>query len=222
MSNLCHIFPQKRGKICAFVLIVCLIGGLVPTAESLSVKLRGKIVLGGILSGLAYVTHQFVTRDKRASETLQLHLGPPDRVIQYERGFDRWRINYHGEQCYLFRNNRFIKTVPCASLQADFLTDDVPSHRPPLHYRRVSDMTLRFLFQRSVAVNQKPLRNELAESAKAKRLKKPFLIDTIVSGNPRWLSLYLSRPQRAPQFVSSYLYRSEVERWLGRQPLLLR
>ena len=219
MSSLCHTFLQKRGKICAFVLIVCLIWGLVPTAESLSIKLRGKIALGGILSGLAYVTHRLVTRDKRAAEKLQLHLGPPDRVIRFERGFDRWRINYYGEQCYLFRNNRFIKTVPCASLQSDFLMN-VPSHRPPLRYRWASDMSLRFLFQRSVEVNQKPLRNEVGQSAKAKRIKKPFLIDTPFSRNPRWLQLYLSRPQRAPQLVFSYLYRLEDERLPGLQPWL--
>ena len=116
MLNLCHISSLKRKKVCAFVLIVCLISGLTPTAESISVKLRGKIALGGILSGLAYATYALVTRDKRAMEKLQLHLGPPDRVIQFERGFDRWRVNYYGEQCYLFRNNLFIETVPCTNL----------------------------------------------------------------------------------------------------------
>ena len=219
MSSLCRTFLQKRSKICAFVLIVCLIWGLTPTAESLSVKLRGKIALGGILSGLAYMTHRLVKRDKRAAEKLQLHLGPPDRVIQFERGFDRWCVNYYGERCYLFRNNRFIETIPCASLQSDFLID-VPSHRTPLHYRWASDRSLRFLFRRSVEVNQKPLRNEGEHSAKVKRLKKPFLIDTTVSRNPRWLQLYLSRPQRAPQLVFSGLYRLEDERLLGLQPWL--
>ena len=218
MSNLCRIFPLKRRKVWAFVLIVCLIWGLTPTAESLSVKLRGKIALGGILSGLAYVTHRLVTRDKRASEKSQLHLGPPDRVIQYERGFDRWRVNYYGEQCYLFRNNLFIKTVPCPNLQSNFLMNG-PSHRLLLHYRWASDISLRSLFQEVVEVNQKPLRSELEQSTKAKRLKKPFLIDTPASRNPTWLRLCLLRSQRDPQFVSSYLYRLEAEHWLGPQPL---
>ena len=169
MLNLCHISALNRKKICAFVLIVCLICGLTPTAESISVKLRGKIALGGILSGLAYATYTLVTRDKRAAEKLQLHLGPPDRVIRFERGFDRWRINAYGEQCYLFRNNLFIKVVPCGTW---------------------------------------PLRRSIT--------------DTPVSGHPTWLQLCLSRPQRAPQFVSSYPYRSEAERLLGRQPLLSR
>ena len=76
MLNLRHIFSLKRKKICALVLIVCLISGLTPVAEGISVKLRGKIALGGILSGLAYTTYALVKRDKRATEKLQLHLGP--------------------------------------------------------------------------------------------------------------------------------------------------
>lgn len=221
MLNLCHISSLKRQKVYAFVLIVCLISGLTPTAESVSVKLRGKLALGGILSGLAYVTYTLVKRDKRAVEKLQLHLGPPDRVIQFERGFDRWRVNYYGKQCYLFRNNLFIETVPCTNLQSDFLMD-APLHRLPLHYRWASDISLRSLFQEVVEINQKPLRNQVEQSAKAKRLKKPFLIDTPVSGRPTWLRLCLSRPQRAPQLVFSYLYRWGGERLLGPQLLLSR
>ena len=196
MLNLCHIFSLKRKKICAFVLIVCLISGLTPTAESISVKLRGKIALGGILSGLAYGTYTLVTRDKRASEKLQLHLGPPDRVLQFERGFDQWRINAYGAQCYLFRNNLFIRTIPCANLQSDF--SDRWTFAPP----------------------------SIAKRSGAKResqtFKTPFLIDTPVSVHPKWLRLSLLRPQRVPQFVSSCLYRLEAERLLGPQLLLSR
>ena len=216
MRNLYQIFCLKPRRICAVVLIFCLFSGLTPTAESISVKLRGKIALGGILSGLAYVTYTLVKRDKRAVEELRLHLGPPDRVIRYERGFDRWHIDYYGEQCYLFLNNVFIKTAPCTSLQSDFLID-VPSDHLRLHYRQASDMSLLSLFREVVEVNQEPLRNEAEQSAKAKRSKKPFLIDTTVSGNPRWLSLYLSRPRRVPQLVFSYLYPLADERLLGLQ-----
>ena len=118
MRNLCQIFRLKRRKLYAVVLTLCLIWGFTPAAESVSVKLRGKIALVGILSGLAYVTHTLVKRDRQAVEKLQLHLGPPDRIVQFERGFDLWRINYYGEQCYTLRNNRFVKTVRCVSLQS--------------------------------------------------------------------------------------------------------
>ena len=117
MKNLCQIFHKKTIKICAFMLVLCLIWGLTPAAEGVSVKLRGKIALAGILSGLAYVTHAVVTRDRRAVEKLRLQLGPPERVVQFERGFDLWRIDYYGERCYMFQNNRFVKSAPCVDLQ---------------------------------------------------------------------------------------------------------
>lgn len=233
MLNLCHISSLKRQKVCAFVLIVCLISGVTPTAESVSVKLRGKIVLGGILSGLACVTYALVTRDKRAVEQLQLHLGPPDHVIQFERGFDRWRVNYYGEQCYLFRNNLFIETVPCTSLLFKLtlrsndarLGFNVRSLNPPAP-----------VFQATVLGKLKPvIRNVMEGDFTEKyfirqtdltepqgKLKNTFLIDTPVSGSPTWLRPYLLRPQRVPQFVSSCLYRLEGERLLGLQLLLSR
>ena len=123
MRNLCQIFPEKIKKVSAFVLVLCLIWGLTPVAEGISVKLRGKIALAGILSGLTYVTHVLVTRDRRAVEKLRLQLGPPERVVQFERGFDLWRIDHYGERCYMFRNNRFIKSAPCVDPQSRHQAD---------------------------------------------------------------------------------------------------
>ena len=257
MLNLCHIFCLKRRKIWAFVLILCLICGLTPTAESVSVKLRGKIALGGILSGLAYVTYVLVKRDKRAAEKFQLHLGPPDRVIQFERGFDRWRINYHGEQCYLFRNNLLIKTAPCANLifKLTLWSNDVRSLNPPVPVLQEIPIlgkrkpvarneveggyTGRYFIHQTVLTEpqgklkipilgkHKPIARNEVEGGYTGRyfihqtvLTEPqgkLKIDTPVSGRPRWLRLCLLHPQRAPQFVSSYLYRSEAERSLGPQ-----
>ena len=210
MLNLCHIFSLKGKKICAFVLIVCLIWGLTPTAESISVKLRGKVALGGILSGLAYVTYALVTRDRRAAERLKVHLGPPDRVIQFERGFDRWRINYYGEQCYLFRNNRLIGEKP---LKASFSIDAAPAK---LGWKtgRLQEGMEGWKDGRKKRPSTLPIFYSL--------VLPPFLIDTPVSRNPKWLWLYLSRPQRVPQLVSSCLYQLEGERLLGPQPWLSR
>ena len=123
MKNLCQIFSQKTKKGCAFALVLCLMWGVTPAAESISVKLRGKIALGGILTGLAYATHALIKRDKRAVEQLKLHLGPPERVIQFERGFDLWRIHYYAEQYYMFRNNRFIKSAHRTDLHSGHQTN---------------------------------------------------------------------------------------------------
>ena len=222
------------------MLILCLICGLTPTAEGISVKLRGKIALGGILSGLAYTTYALVTRDKRAAEKLQLHLGPPDRIIQFERGFDRWRIDCYKEQCYLFRNNLLIKTFPCANLIFKFtlrrndmrLDFDVRSS----NLKKYPIKNPARVLQATLLGKLKPVARNVMEGGSTEKyfihqtdltepqgkLKSSFLIDTSVSGNPKWLRLYLSRPQRVPQPVFFYLYRLEDERLLDPQLLLSR
>ena len=58
-----------------------------------------------ILSGVAFLTRYLVKRDTRASENLRAKLGNPDRAIEIERGFDQWRVQWHGDRRYLFRNS---------------------------------------------------------------------------------------------------------------------
>ena len=207
MRNLCQIFCVKTGKTCAVVLIVCLFLGLTPAAESVSVKLRGKIALVGILSGFAYATHALVKRDRRVVEKLQLRLGPPDRVIQFERGFDLWRINYYGEQCYLFRNNRFVKIVPCISLQSNLSnrrwTFASPSSTLQAGFRYVFTLPS----SRSTGNQSETFAKRSGAKRESQTFKKPFLIDTPVLGHPKWLQPYPLHPQQAPPLVSFDLYR---------------
>ena len=197
MRNLCQI-PCVKRKICAATLILCLICGWTPTAESISVKLRGKIALVGMLSGLAYVTHVLVKRDRRAMEKLEFRLGPPDRVVQSERGFDLWRIHYYGKQCYLFRNNRFIEKkvlkVPSSSYDAP------PNSTEPLRWkgRNLEERRAGWDPGRKIYASNLPIfqsSNHLS-----------FLIDTPVLVHPKWLQPYPSHPLRAPQLVSFGLY----------------
>ena len=119
MPNFCQIFCEKTKNISIFVLVLWIVCGLTPAAEGISTKLRGKIALGVILSGVAYTTHALIKHDRQATEKLRHRLGLPERVVHFERGFDLWRIEYYAEQCYLFRNSRFIKTVSCISLQSE-------------------------------------------------------------------------------------------------------
>lgn len=196
MRNLGQILCEKRRKICAAALVVCLICGWTPTAESISVKLRGKIALAGILSGLAYATHVLVKRDRRATEKLEFRLGPPDQVIQFERGFDLWRINYYREQHYLFRNNRFIEKKV---LKAPFSSYDASAN--PIERLRLE--------KRSEGWEPGKQRYASNLSIFQSTNSLPFLIGTPVSGNPKWLPLCPWHPQRAPQLVSSDLYQLE-------------
>ena len=126
----------KKGLCC--ILIISLIGGLTLPAMSLDSKSKGKLALVGILSGLGYLTHTLVTRDRRATEALQARLGPPKRVTQFERGFDHWRVNYYRQQYYIFRNNRFIYNGPLDSVWHGFIGIHVPKSSAPLTDTRVS------------------------------------------------------------------------------------
>ena len=194
MQNFC----LKPKKICAIVLILCLIWGLAPAAESISVKLRGKIALGGILSCLAYVTHTLVKRDKRAVEELHLRLGPPDRVVRFERGFDLWRIDAYGKQSYVFRNNRLMPEKPLKAY------DVPPTSIEQLHWRGGSP--------EERMEGWKKCTSSLPIFQSSDIL--PFLIDTPFSRNPKWLQLYPSHPRQALRLVSFYLYRLGDERLL--------
>ena len=210
MQNLCQISFKKVKKTCVFALVLCLMWGLTPAAESISVKLRGKIALAGILSGLAYATHALVKNDKRAVEKLQRHLGPPDRVVQFERGFDLWRTEHYGEYRYIFRNNRLrkIKLVETDGSLSGDTRDSIMWHGGKAGRREGGkdgrkEHTSRLPFFHSSTF-------------------PPFLIDTPVLGLPKWSRLCLLRLQRAPQLVSSGLYRLEAERLLDLEPWLSR
>lgn len=189
MRNLCQIFCAKTGKICVVVLIVCLVLGLTPAAESVSVKLRGKIALVGILSGLAYATHMLVKHDRRAVEKLQLHLGPPDRVIQFERGFDLWRIHYYEEQCYMFRNNRFIRISYYNAPQSSNLPAFQPSSLPTFQPSNL----LPFLIDTPVLVSPKWLQPYLLHPQQAPQLGSSYLYPLGDEGPLRSLSSCSSR-----------------------------
>ena len=41
---------------------------------------------------------------KKKGEELHSRLGPPDRIMKFQKGFDKWRIEWYGERSYLFRN----------------------------------------------------------------------------------------------------------------------
>ena len=210
MQNFCQIYAEKTKKISAFVLVLCLVYGGAPTSEAISTKLKGKIALGVILSGIAYTTHALIKRDRQAAEKLRHHLGVPERVVEFERGFDLWRIEYYAERHYIFRSNRFI---PKQDLKVPFSD-----------YNRSPDSLERLRW--NGGSREERLEGWKESSSNLPTFKSsnllPFLTDMPVSGNPRWLRLYLLDSLQGPQFVSSDLRRSATGRspvqrlWLSR------
>ena len=210
MQNFCQIYAEKTKKISAFVLVICLVYGVAPTAEAISTKLKGKIALGVILSGVAYTTHALIKRDRQAAEKLRHHLGVPERVVEFERGFDLWRIEYYAERHYIFHNNRFI---PKQDLKVPFSDyNRSPNSLERLRWKGGSRE------ERLEAWMECASKLPIFQSSNL----SPFLTDMPVSGNPRWLQLYLLDSLQVPQFVSSDLRRlatgrSLVQRlWLSR------
>lgn len=211
MQNFCQIYAEKTKKISAFVLVLCLVYGLPPTAEAISTKLRGKIALGVILSGIAYTTHALVKRDRQAAENLRHHLGVPERVVEFERGFDLWRIEYYEAQHYIFHNNRLLTignrgTNPVCSRSV---------YEVPL------DSNVRFGWQDRRGLEGKAEGWKFGRKKYASNLPifqssnlLPFFTDMPVSGYPRWLRLYLLDSLRVPQLVSFDPRRLVIERSL--------
>ena len=99
-----------KKSVCYLLLVVFLLTS-VSTAHSISIKTRGKLTLAAILSGIAILTKYLADRDKQTVEELHAKLGKPDRVVEYERGFDFMRIECYGNQKYIFRNQVFQKMV---------------------------------------------------------------------------------------------------------------
>ena len=92
-------------KIIGCILITSCLFAIAPRTHSVTPKTRGKLGMVAILSGVAILTRYLVKRDIHATEKLRAELGAPDRTIEFERGFDHWRLQWHDERKYLFRNN---------------------------------------------------------------------------------------------------------------------
>ena len=231
MQNFCQIYSKKTKKISAFALIFCLIYGLTPAAEGISAKLRGKIALGVILSGVAYTTHTLIKRDRQAAKALRHHLGVPERIVQFERGFDLWRIEHYADRHYIFRNNRLLTKTNFSTPPGRGRTFkphlprckgnygfhyEVPQSSVTCQGWRVGSLEklgwkngkmedwipILPLFQSSIPVPSKFL---------------PVLIDMPVSRSPKWSQPYLLDSRRVPQFVSSDPHQLATERSLDPQ-----
>ena len=76
----------------------------------LNTKTQGKISLVILLTGMAVLTKILANRDKEEVKRLHSALGQPDKIIEFQRGFDRWQIERYGEKTYLFRNGVLLKS----------------------------------------------------------------------------------------------------------------
>ncbi len=118
-SHAAHFKPIT--KLTCYIVVVVLVLGTASGAHSISVKTQGKLALAVILGGVAILTKYLGARDQHAVEALHAELGHPERVVTFERGFDRWRIEWYGDRRYVFRNGILqteTSTKPVATSEA--------------------------------------------------------------------------------------------------------
>jgi hypothetical protein len=70
----------------------------------LGTKTTGKLAMIAILSVTAFVIKMLIDRDRKELAGLREKLGPPDRAIEFQEGFDHWRVEWYGGNVYVFRN----------------------------------------------------------------------------------------------------------------------
>ena len=98
-------------RILCILLMISLL--LMPLAKAqckfLETKTRGKLSLVILLTGIAIVTDLLVNSDRKDVDKLHAKLGPPDKTLEFRKGFDRFRIEWYGEEKYIFRNGMLWK-----------------------------------------------------------------------------------------------------------------
>ena len=104
-------------------MIIVLVFPLSARAEDrfLRTKTLGKLTMIAILSAVAFVVKMLVDRDRKEVASLHERLGSPDKSIEFQEGFDRWRVEWYGNSVYIFRNgvlHRSLKSLkPFKSLK---------------------------------------------------------------------------------------------------------
>ena len=93
-------------KILSTFLIIILIFSLSVEAQAgfLSTKTAGKLTMVAILTVTAFVVKIMVRKDQKQTVEIHKRLGEPDRVVEFQEGFDHWRLEWYGDRVYVFCN----------------------------------------------------------------------------------------------------------------------
>jgi hypothetical protein len=94
-------------KIISAFIIVALIFPFSAQADVLNTKNVGKLTMVAVLSVTAFFVKKLVDRDINKTVMIRKELSTPDRYVEFQQGFDSWRVEWHGENIYVFRNGIF-------------------------------------------------------------------------------------------------------------------
>ncbi len=70
-------------------------------------KTLGKVTMVVILSATAFINKKLVDRDVHNTDIIRQNLSKPDKVMEFQEGFDKWLIEWHGDSIYVFKNGIF-------------------------------------------------------------------------------------------------------------------
>jgi len=96
-----------RSRILAIFVIIAFLCPPSTYADFQNKKTLGKLAMVVILSATAFVNKKLVDRDANKTAKIRQNLSKPDKVIEFQDGFDKWRIEWHGEVIYVFKNGVF-------------------------------------------------------------------------------------------------------------------
>jgi len=99
-------------RIISISLITVLIFSLSAEAGILDTKTVGKLTMITILSAAAFVVKMLINRDRNETTRLHKQLGAPDKSMEFHEGFDHWRVEWHGDHAYIFRNGMIYRQQP--------------------------------------------------------------------------------------------------------------
>jgi hypothetical protein len=104
-------------KTISILMIIVLVFPMSAEARVLDTKTVGKLTMTAILLATAFVVKILVGRDKEEAVRLHEWLGPPDRSMEFQEGFDHWRVEWYGDRVYTFRNGVLQKQHPEAEIE---------------------------------------------------------------------------------------------------------
>ena len=94
-------------KITSAFIVNALIFPFFAQADVLNTKNVGKLTMVVVLSVTAFFVKKLVDRDINKTVMIRKELNTPDRYVEFREGFDSWRVEWHGENIYVFRNGVF-------------------------------------------------------------------------------------------------------------------
>ncbi|MGB9598161.1 MAG: hypothetical protein ACPL7B_17875 [Candidatus Poribacteria bacterium] len=96
-----------RSKVIAIFIVIAFLYPSSIYADFQHKKTLGKFAMVVILSLSAFINKKLVDKDVRKTARIRQELATPDKAMEFQDGFDKWRIEWYGNTIYVFKNGIF-------------------------------------------------------------------------------------------------------------------